>query len=86
MPWPRWSDTWFFRYRQDAPGAPSYATAISRHYFSLVILNFGDTAAADTLITADMRRAGGYYVLARTGPFTMSGDMGLSHARAPSRL
>ena len=36
-----------------------------------MILDFGDTAAADTLITADMRRAGGYYVLARTGPFTI---------------
>jgi hypothetical protein len=71
VPWPRWSNTWFFRYRQGAPGAPSYAAAISRHYFSLVILNFGDTAAADALITADIRRAGGYYVLARTGPFTI---------------
>ena len=71
VPWPRWSDTWYFRYGQAAPGAPSYAAAISRHYFSLVILDFGDTTAADTLITADMRRAGGYYVLARTGPFTI---------------
>jgi hypothetical protein len=71
VPWPRWSDTWFFRYRQGAAGAPSYAAAISRHYFSLVILNFGDTATVDTLVTADMRRAGGYYVLARTGPFTI---------------
>jgi hypothetical protein len=71
VPWPRWSDTWYFRYGQVAPGAASYAAAISRHYFSLVILDFGDTAAADALITADMRRAGGYYVLARTGPFTV---------------
>jgi hypothetical protein len=71
VPWPRWSDTWFFRYRQDEPGAPSYAAAISRHYFSLVILDFGDTAATDVAITADMRRAGGYYVLARAGSFTI---------------
>jgi len=71
VPWPRWSGTWFFRYQQAAPGSPSYAAAISRHYFSLVILDFGDTAAADVLITADMRRAGGYYVLARAGPFTI---------------
>jgi hypothetical protein len=71
VPWPRWSDTWYFRYGQAAPGAPSYAAAISRHYFSLVILDFGDTAAADVLITADMRRAGGYYVLARAGAFTI---------------
>jgi hypothetical protein len=71
VPWPRWSNTWYFRYGQAAPGAPSYAAAISRHYFSLVILDFGDTAAADVLITADMHRAGGYYVLSRTGPFTV---------------
>jgi hypothetical protein len=71
VPWPRWSGTWYFRYGQAAPGAPSYAAAISRHYFSLVILDFGDTAAADVLITADMRRAGGYYVLAHSGPFTI---------------
>jgi hypothetical protein len=70
-PWPRWSDTYFFRYRQAAPGAASYAAAISGHYFSLVILDFGDTAATDLLITADMRRAGGYYVLARAGQFTI---------------
>jgi hypothetical protein len=36
-----------------------------------VILDFGDTAAADSQITADMRHAGGYYVLARTGRFTI---------------
>ena len=71
VPWPRWSGTWYFRYGQAGPGPPSYAAAISRHYFSLVILDFGDTAAADVLITADIRRAGGYYVLARTGPFTV---------------
>ena len=71
VPWPHWSGTWFFHYQQAAPGPPSYAAAISRHYFSLVILDFGDTAAADVLITADMRRAGGYYVLARAGPFTI---------------
>jgi hypothetical protein len=71
VPWPRWSGTWYFRYGQATPGAPSYAAAISRQYFSLVILDFGDTAAADVLITADMRRAGGYYVLARAGPFTI---------------
>lgn len=71
VPWPRWSDTWYFRYRQSAPGAPSYAAAISRHYFSLVILDFGDTAATDAVITADMRRAGGYRLLAHAGPFTI---------------
>jgi hypothetical protein len=36
-----------------------------------VILCFGDTAATDRQITADMRHAGGYYVLARAGRFTV---------------
>ncbi len=70
-PWPRWSGTYTFRYQEALPGMASYAAAISRHYFSLVILDFGDTAATDTQITADMRAAGGYYVLARAGRFTI---------------
>ena len=49
----------------------SYEAAISSHYFSLVILDFGDTAATDSQITADMRHAGGYYVLARADRFTI---------------
>ena len=79
VPWPRWASTYFFRYRGMRPGAPSYAAAINRHYFSLVVLGFGDTAATDTQITADMHRAGGYYVLARAGEFTIwasGGDHG----------
>ena len=36
-----------------------------------MILDFGDTAATDSQITADMRYAGGYYVLARAGWFTI---------------
>jgi Dolichyl-phosphate-mannose-protein mannosyltransferase len=67
--WPRWSSTYYFSYRGALPGAPSYQAAISSHYFSLVILSFGDTAATDTQITADMRHVGGYYVLARAGRF-----------------
>lgn len=70
-PWQRWSSTYYFRFGAEPPDAASYAAAIGRHYFSLIILNFGDTAAADAEITADMRGAGGYYVLARTGRFTV---------------
>jgi hypothetical protein len=70
-PWPRWSSTYYFRYQGAAPGAASYHAAIDSHYFSLVILDFGDTAAVDTRITADMQQASGYYVLARTGRFTV---------------
>ena len=71
VPWQRWSDTYYFSYPGVPPGASSYAAAINSHYFSLVILDFGDTAATDAQIAADMRRAGGYYVLARAGRFTI---------------
>jgi 4-amino-4-deoxy-L-arabinose transferase-like glycosyltransferase len=71
VPWQRWSGTYPFSYPGAPPGPSSYAAAINRHYFSLVILDFGDTAGADTQIAADMRRAGGYYVLARAGLFTV---------------
>ena len=81
VPWQRWSNTYYFSYQGALPGAPSYQTAINSHYFSLVILNFGDTAATDTQITADMRHAGGYYVLARAGQFTIWA----SRASAPAR-
>jgi hypothetical protein len=71
VPWQRWSSTYYFNYPGSFPGAPSYEAAISGHHFSLIILDFGDTAAADIQITADMRRAGGYYILARAGQFTI---------------
>jgi len=71
VPWQRWSSTYYFSYPGALPGGPSYAAAISSHQFSLIILDFGDTAATDVQITADMRRAGGYYVLARAGRFTI---------------
>jgi len=71
VPWPRWSSTYYFRYPGALPGAPSYQAAIKHHYFSLAILSFGDTAATDRQITADMRHAGGYYVVALAGRFTI---------------
>jgi MFS family permease len=71
VPWQRWSDTYYFRYAGVLPGSASYAAAIDSHYFSLVILNFGDTAATDREITRDIRHAGGYYILARSGRFTV---------------
>jgi 4-amino-4-deoxy-L-arabinose transferase-like glycosyltransferase len=70
-PWQRWSSTYYFRYQGLPPGETSYEAAIARHYFSLVILDFGDTTATDTQITADMGHAGGYYVLAHAGRFTI---------------
>jgi 4-amino-4-deoxy-L-arabinose transferase-like glycosyltransferase len=71
VPWQRWSSTYYFSYPGALPGAPSYEAAINSHYFSLVILNFGDTAATDIQIAADMRHTGGYYVVARAGRFTI---------------
>ena len=71
VPWQRWSSTYHFSYPGTPPGTASYKAAIDRRYFSLVILNFGDTAAVDRQITADMRSSGGYYVLARAGRFTI---------------
>jgi hypothetical protein len=79
VPWPRWSNTYYFRYQGLPSGASSYAAALSRHYVALVILDFGDTATTDTQIATDMRRAGGYHVLARAGQFTIwasGGDHG----------
>jgi Dolichyl-phosphate-mannose-protein mannosyltransferase len=69
VPWQRWSSTHDFSYPGALPGAPSYEAAINHRYFSLVILDFGDTAATDTQIAADMQHAGGYYVVARAGRF-----------------
>jgi hypothetical protein len=71
VPWPRWSNTYYFSYQGGPAGATSYQAAIDSHYFSLVILDFGDTAATDKQISADMRRAGGYHVLAQAGHFTI---------------
>ena len=49
--WRRWSNTYHFSYPGMRAGAGSFAAAIDHHYFSLVILNFRDTAAVDRQIT-----------------------------------
>lgn len=86
VPWQRWSNTYYFSYAGTLPGPPSYAAAIDRHYFSLVILNFGDTAATDREITLDIRRAGGYHILARSGRFTIWASTESTPARRPRGL
>jgi 4-amino-4-deoxy-L-arabinose transferase-like glycosyltransferase len=83
VPWQRWSSTYYFSSPGVLPGAPSYAAAINSHYFSLVILNFGDTAATDRVITADMRHAGGYYILTRAGRFTIWASREATPVRRP---
>ena len=67
VPWPRWSSTYYLEYQGAAQGAASYRAAIASHYFSLVILDFADTTVTDQQVTADMSRAGDYYVAARAG-------------------
>jgi hypothetical protein len=81
VPWQRWSNTYYFRYQDAPPGPASYEAAIHHHYFSLVILDFGDTAAADRQITSDMRHAGGYHILARAGSFVVWASLHVTSAR-----
>jgi hypothetical protein len=83
VPWQRWSNTYYFRYQEAPTGAPSYEAAIDRHYFSLVILTFEDTAATDREILADMRHAGGYYVMTRAGRFTIWASQKPMQSRQP---
>ncbi len=80
VPWQRLSSTYYFSYPGVSPGAAFYRTAISRHYFSLVILDFGDTAATDREIAADMTSAGGYHVLAHAGQFTIWASKALTRS------
>ena len=66
--WQRWSDTWYFSYTRPGTHRPiiglrAYRAAIADHYFSLIVLDFGDTAAVDQHITEDMRLSGGYHVI-----------------------
>jgi hypothetical protein len=71
VPWQHWSGTYYFRYPGALPGAPSYREAIGQHYFSLVILDSGDTPATDAQIITDMYQTGGYYILTHAGRFTI---------------
>src|SRR5260370_670378 len=55
IPWDRWFNTWSFTYTVPRTGEtltnlPAFAAAIQDHYFSLTILDFGDTAADDKSI------------------------------------
>lgn len=68
IPWQRWSGTWYFTYTpagatHPLTGAAAYREAINHHYFSLVILDYIDTAQTDGEITADMQKTGSYQVV-----------------------
>jgi hypothetical protein len=67
--WNRWADTWYFRYvgpptYLPITGPTAYQEAIRHHYFSLIILDFGDTASMDRVITEAIRQSGDYHVIA----------------------
>jgi hypothetical protein len=67
--WQDWSDTWYFTWRppggrRTLAGLPAYKAAILHHYFTLIVLDFGDTAGTDRSLTADMRAAGDYQPIA----------------------
>ena len=85
VPWERWSSTYYFRYRSIPAGTASYSAAIDRHYFSLIILDFGDTAATDRQITVDMSHAGGYHVLARIDGFVVWASLQATAGRQAGR-
>ena len=82
--WDRWYNTWYFSYKvpgvtRAVTGPAAYRAAINNHFFSLIILDFGDTASIDHSITQDIRSAGDYHVIAEarywdkfgTGQFTI---------------
>ena len=82
--WHRWSDTWFLEYQPPGAthplgGPAAYQSAVRHHYFSLIILDFGDTAQLDNVITSAISQSGDYRVIAElpywdkfgTGRFTV---------------
>jgi hypothetical protein len=56
--WQQWSNTANSDLRY-------YQQAIARHYFSVVVLSFNETPAADDAISLDLSQAGGYSLAAK---------------------
>jgi hypothetical protein len=56
--WQQWSDT-----QNNNP--KYYQQAISRHYFTVVVLSFNQTLAIDYVIAADLSSASGYRLVAQ---------------------
>jgi hypothetical protein len=66
--WRQWSNTFSITLPdgklQNVDGNPAvYASAISRHYFSLVVLSFSETAVMDQAITRALRATPGYKII-----------------------
>jgi len=73
--WQRWSDTAYFKYtppglRHPLTGVAAFEAAINHHYFSLIILDFGETVQTDGEIIADIDETGDYQVV-RVVPTTV---------------
>jgi 4-amino-4-deoxy-L-arabinose transferase-like glycosyltransferase len=74
------SGTFFFAYYDPVTGAhlsgaPAYAAAIHDSYFSVIMLEFWDTAQTDDLILRDLETSGGYRLIA-TVPYSATGQHG----------
>ena len=72
--------TFFFAYNDPATGAhltgsPAYAAAIHERYFSVIILEFWDTAQTDGAILHDLETSAGYQPVA-TIPYRATGQHG----------
>jgi hypothetical protein len=73
-------NTFYFGYTDPKTGqyvanAPAYASAIKERRFTFIVLDFGDTAGTDKEIVADIRKYGGYRVVA-TIPFQTAAAAG----------
>ncbi len=86
VPWQAWSNTWYFVYKKkiaksvlgnngQPTGLGAFKAAIKNRYFSLIVLNFGDTATIDDSITSDIQRYREYHVVAEL-PYSDSHGVG----------
>jgi hypothetical protein len=69
IPWQRWSNTWYFTYTprgstRQLAGLPAWRAAVLDHYFSLIVLDFGDTAGVDSFVSKAIHQSGDYHVIA----------------------
>lgn len=72
--------TFYFAFNDQSSGrhltqSPAYAAAISHHYFSVIFLEFWDSATADEWVQADIKRYGGYKLVAKI-PYSATGTHG----------
>ncbi|MGI5163560.1 ArnT family glycosyltransferase [Spirillospora sp. CA-253888] len=75
----QWASTYYFQVRtrggRKLVGDPAYRAAIRDRRFDLVVLSHHETVRVDRLIAEEMRRTGGYRLLARL-PYRVSSGPG----------